>query len=137
MHRRTNVEFPLYRGRSCPYFGGSFIGGSTVFYLVRLRYSLICAGECIWFTLDFIKEVMEDCRKLFPVCSYSFVTIPTYPCGQIGFVLASKNKVQFCSSLSLSDRLFACLYTFQVFVAQWTLTSPNSLGSVPVQISDY
>ena len=47
----------------------------------------------MWFTLELIKRVLDDCKQLYPVTSYAFTTIPSYPCGQIGFVLASKNKV--------------------------------------------
>lgn len=33
------------------------------------------------------------CKSLFPVVSYAYCTIPTYPSGQIGFMLCSKNPV--------------------------------------------
>ncbi len=51
------------------------------------------AGECLWTDLDLIKDVTTDCKTLFPVVSYATTSIPTYPCGQIGFVLATKNQV--------------------------------------------
>lgn len=62
--------------------------------MVYVYTFLSCVGECIWFTLDFTKEVLENCKKYFPVCKYAFVTIPSYPCGQIGFVIASRDKVR-------------------------------------------
>lgn len=42
--------------------------------------------------MPLIKTVLELCRSLFPTVSYGYTTIPTYPSGQIGFVLCSKNK---------------------------------------------
>lgn len=33
------------------------------------------------------------CKSLFPVVGYAYCTIPTYPSGQIGFMLCSKNPV--------------------------------------------
>ncbi|KAG7265362.1 hypothetical protein CRUP_006026 [Coryphaenoides rupestris] len=33
------------------------------------------------------------CKTLFPVVEYAYCTIPTYPSGQIGFMLCSKNTV--------------------------------------------
>lgn len=33
------------------------------------------------------------CKTLFPVVEYAYGTIPTYPSGQIGFMLCSKNPV--------------------------------------------
>lgn len=51
---------------------------------------IICTqGECQWLHLDLISNVMNNVRKLFPVVKYAFTTIPTYPSGQIGFLLAS------------------------------------------------
>ena len=52
-------------------------------------------GECIWMHLPLIKSMLDFCQTIFPVCSYGFTTIPTYPSGQIGFILCSKNKVSF------------------------------------------
>lgn len=47
-------------------------------------------GECLWIHLPLISEVLATVRALFPVTQYAFTTIPTYPAGQIGFALASK-----------------------------------------------
>ncbi|KAF7239342.1 Spermidine synthase, partial [Varanus komodoensis] len=52
---------------------------------------LCCQGECQWLHLDLIKEMRQFCRSLFPVVEYAYCTIPTYPSGQIGFMLCSKN----------------------------------------------
>jgi spermidine synthase len=43
--------------------------------------------------LDLIKDVLTNCRRLYPVAKYASISIPSYPCGQIGFVLAGKDKV--------------------------------------------
>lgn len=47
-------------------------------------------GESLWIHLPLIKELNETTSKLFPVAEYAFTTIPTYPSGQIGFVVAAK-----------------------------------------------
>ncbi|VEU21408.1 DEKNAAC102550 [Brettanomyces naardenensis] len=49
-------------------------------------------GECIWIHLPLIKEVQNDCKKVFPTVEYAYCTIPTYPSGQIGFMVCSKDK---------------------------------------------
>ncbi|OXB64430.1 hypothetical protein ASZ78_010013 [Callipepla squamata] len=54
---------------------------------------LCCQGECQWLHLDLIKEMRQFCKSLFPVVEYAYCTIPTYPSGQIGFMLCSKNPV--------------------------------------------
>lgn len=67
---------------------------TTDFY-AALRRSLkpggiICnQGECQWLHLDLISKVLGDCGKSFSTVEYAFTTIPTYPCGQIGFLLCS------------------------------------------------
>ncbi|XP_067826749.1 spermidine synthase [Heptranchias perlo] len=48
-------------------------------------------GECQWLHLKLIKEMRRFCKSLFPVVEYAYSTIPTYPSGQIGFMLCSKN----------------------------------------------
>ncbi|CAL8323957.1 unnamed protein product [Merluccius merluccius] len=52
---------------------------------------LCCQGECQWLHLELIKEMRTFCKTLFPVVEYAYCTIPTYPSGQIGFMLCSKN----------------------------------------------
>uniref|UniRef100_G3NVJ1 Spermidine synthase n=1 Tax=Gasterosteus aculeatus aculeatus TaxID=481459 RepID=G3NVJ1_GASAC len=53
---------------------------------------ILCSqGECQWLHLELIKEMRTFCKTLFPVVDYAYSTIPTYPSGQIGFMLCSKN----------------------------------------------
>ena len=47
----------------------------------------------MWLHLSLIKDMLTFCRELFPVVSYCTTAVPTYPCGQIGFILCSKNPV--------------------------------------------
>ena len=47
-------------------------------------------GECVWLHLDIIKPVLDHCRKCFAESGYFYCTVPTYPSGQIGFILARK-----------------------------------------------
>lgn len=46
-------------------------------------------AECMWLHLPLITELRKSVNELFPVAEYAFTTIPTYPCGQIGFVVCS------------------------------------------------
>ncbi|CAE6344598.1 unnamed protein product [Rhizoctonia solani] len=47
-------------------------------------------GEALWVHLDLISELLASVGSIFPVAEYAFTTIPTYPSGQIGFMLGSK-----------------------------------------------
>ncbi|RHY24289.1 hypothetical protein DYB30_008440 [Aphanomyces astaci] len=46
-------------------------------------------GECLWLHLDLIADVLGRVGQFFPTVQYAYTTIPTYPSGQIGFVLCS------------------------------------------------
>ena len=51
-------------------------------------------AESIWFHLPIIKSLAAMCGSIFVggSVSYAFTTIPTYPSGQIGFMLCSKAR---------------------------------------------
>lgn len=54
---------------------------------------LICTqGECMWLHMDLIAGVFNECRQIFPSVKYAYTTIPTYPSGQIGFIIASNGE---------------------------------------------
>ena len=37
--------------------------------------------------LDLIKSVLDASRKMYPVVEYAWASVPTYPCGNMGFIL--------------------------------------------------
>jgi spermidine synthase len=47
--------------------------------------------ECLWLHLPLISELRNMTRDIFPVSGYAYTTIPSYPSGQIGFVVCSKD----------------------------------------------
>jgi len=51
----------------------------------------ICTqAESMWLHLDIIKKLVNFTSRTFKNCEYATTSIPTYPCGQIGFLLCSK-----------------------------------------------
>mmetsp|Transcript_12173 Transcript_12173/g.20350 ORF Transcript_12173/g.20350 Transcript_12173/m.20350 type:complete len:310 (+) Transcript_12173:72-1001(+) len=65
---------------------------------------VICTqGECQWLHLDLIERVIGDVRSLMPNVRYAFTTIPTYPSGQIGFIIASMD-----ASTDLAEPMQTC-----------------------------
>ena len=53
---------------------------------------VICTqGECIWLHLELISSVFQQCKEIFASVKYAYTTIPTYPSGQIGFIIASNS----------------------------------------------
>jgi spermidine synthase len=52
---------------------------------------IVCTqGECQYLHLKLIRQVMEDAGKMYPTVDYGYSCVPTYPDGQIGFIIASK-----------------------------------------------
>lgn len=51
-------------------------------------------GECLWLHLDLISSVINETRSIFSPngVKYGFTTIPTYPSGQIGFMIATRDE---------------------------------------------
>lgn len=47
-------------------------------------------GECVWLHVDLIRPLVESIRSIYDTVEYAYTTIPTYPSGQIGFILATK-----------------------------------------------
>ena len=57
------------------------------------RCARLCAqGECQWLSLPLIKDVLTKAKDFFPSVDYAYTCTPTYPCGQIGFLLCYKSS---------------------------------------------
>jgi len=53
----------------------------------------LCAqAECLWLHVNLITELAKTCKRIFAGGSieYGYTTTPTYPSGQIGFILCGK-----------------------------------------------
>lgn len=49
-------------------------------------------GENQWLHLPLISNLRKSCLEVFPNVEYAYTTIPTYPSGQIGFMVCCKDK---------------------------------------------
>ncbi|KAI8952549.1 spermine synthase [Xylaria longipes] len=47
-------------------------------------------AENQWLHLPLIAKLKKECGEVFPVAEYAYTTIPTYPSGQIGFMVCCK-----------------------------------------------
>jgi len=55
---------------------------------------IICSqAESFWFDLQIIKNLFKIARNHFKTVSYAYTLVPSYPSGQIGFLIASKDKI--------------------------------------------
>jgi spermidine synthase len=48
-------------------------------------------AENQWLHLSLITDLRKACKEVFPVAEYAYTTIPTYPSGQIGFMVCCKD----------------------------------------------
>lgn len=52
---------------------------------------VVCTqGECVWLHVDLIRPLVRSITPLFETVEYAYCTIPSYPSGQIGFVIGTK-----------------------------------------------
>lgn len=85
-----------------PLFSYPFIGPAESLYTDSFyntmkaalkKGGIICTqGECQWLHLPLIRRVMDNASSLYSSVRYAYTTIPTYPCGQIGFIMAIKDS---------------------------------------------
>jgi len=48
-------------------------------------------AENQWLHIALISKLKKSCQEVFPVVEYAYTTIPTYPSGQIGFMICCKD----------------------------------------------
>lgn len=95
-------------------------------------------GESIWMHADLITRLVANCRKIFPVVEYAVTCTPTYPSGQIGFILCSNNPVsssniQYLLLISISAK--ATVYLYLCSLAQLLVSVCSSIMIFTVKIS--
>jgi spermidine synthase len=54
----------------------------------------VTPAENQWLHVDLIKRLKKACKEVFPVAEYAYTTIPTYPSGQIGFMVCCKDATR-------------------------------------------
>jgi spermidine synthase len=54
---------------------------------------IVCTqGECMWLHLNLIKPLVNSISGTYSTVEYAYTMLPTYPCGQIGFIVATKGR---------------------------------------------
>jgi len=53
---------------------------------------VVCSqAESIWIHLEFIASILPSLREVWTSVNYAYISVPTYPCGGIGFFVCGKN----------------------------------------------
>lgn len=54
---------------------------------------MVCSqAGTIWNDIDLVTSTLQYCRNQFPKAAYAYASVPTYPSGQIGFVIGSLDR---------------------------------------------
>lgn len=54
---------------------------------------VVCSqGGSFWLDSDYVKKTIKNCGLHFPNVAYAVTSIPSYPCGHIGFVIGCLDK---------------------------------------------
>ncbi|GAA5974029.1 hypothetical protein JCM11641_008222 [Rhodosporidiobolus odoratus] len=102
-------------------------------------------GECIWLHLPLINDLMSMSRGLFAKAEFGWTSIPTYPSGTIGFVVATKDgsrdlrtplrDLKNCRYWSPAvHRQAFTLPAFAQAVVDKSLTKPAPEGTTPKKV---
>lgn len=71
-------------------------------------------AENQWLHLELITKLKKSCKEVFPTVEYAYTTIPTYPSGQIGFMVcckdASRNVKEPLRTWALKEEEELCRY---------------------------
>ncbi|XP_061389426.1 spermidine synthase [Musca vetustissima] len=89
---------------------------------------IVCSqGGSFWLDPEHVKHVLSGCRVHFPNVSYAVTSIPSYPCGHIGFVIGClderrdlKTPIQKFNSEEI-DAMDLKYYTSSIHRASFTL----------------
>ncbi|KAI5632368.1 spermine/spermidine synthase domain-containing protein [Phthorimaea operculella] len=54
---------------------------------------IVCSqAGTIWNDIELVNNTLKFCRNQFPAAAYAYTSVPTYPSGQIGFVIGSLDE---------------------------------------------
>ncbi|KAL0880612.1 hypothetical protein ABMA27_001842 [Loxostege sticticalis] len=54
---------------------------------------IVCSqAGTIWYDLDLVTSTLRYCKNQFAAATYAYTSVPSYPSGQIGFVIGSLDK---------------------------------------------
>lgn len=84
---------------------------------------ILCTqGECQWLHLELIAKVLGETRRIFGTARYAYTAIPTYPSGQIGFILAAKDAaIDVSKPNRAAAAMFNRFYTPELHTAAFVL----------------
>ncbi|KAB0791251.1 hypothetical protein PPYR_03051 [Photinus pyralis] len=71
---------------------------------------IVCSqGSSLWLSLEHVKGTMQNCRQHFDTVKFGVANVPSYPTGQIGFVIGAlgENRPLESPTLTFTDEEIA------------------------------
>lgn len=87
---------------------------------------LCTQGECIYLHLELIANVLGNLRGMFASVRYAYTTIPSYPSGQIGFMVATRDEAVDVTQSRGPGDLSSRYYSQDIHRAAFVLPSKSS-----------
>ncbi|XP_030557576.1 spermidine synthase [Drosophila novamexicana] len=89
---------------------------------------VVCSqAGSFWLDFEYVKKTLKGCALHFPKVGYAITSVPSYPCGHIGFIVASldikhrlENPVKKFEKSEI-DALNLKYYTSEIHAAAFTL----------------
>jgi spermidine synthase len=54
---------------------------------------IVCLqGENVWLHINIIKPLVQSIHKIYTTVELAYASVPTYPSGQLGYIVATKNR---------------------------------------------
>lgn len=69
-------------------------------------------ASTVWDSLPQVISTYGHCKSVFPVTAYAVTAVPTYPSGQIGFVIGAMSDVSIESAIQNNNKAlvaFLCI----------------------------
>jgi len=86
---------------------------------------IVCTqGECMWLHVHLIRPLIKSISQTYTNVGYAYTSIPTYPSGQIGFIVATKGNRAFSTPARMpEDEVLKELryYTSELHTASFVL----------------
>lgn len=88
----------------------TFCSGPAIHLFEKPYYELLASAlkpggiianqaTTVWESMPQVKSTYEHCKSVFPVVAYAVTAVPTYPSGQIGFVMGALDNVSITDAM--------------------------------------
>lgn len=55
---------------------------------------IVCSqGSSHWLDIEHVRATIQGCKRQFKNVGYAVASVPSYPCGQIGFIIGCLDQV--------------------------------------------